>query len=105
MGRVQVVESVPRQAAGWLAEKLTQLKVRLDDPATGTLRRLEALEVLAAGIDGKRALWRSLRVAAEGVPGLQDSDYDRLEQRAVEQREVVEGLRLEAAKAALVESL
>ena len=101
MGRLHVAESRPRKAAAWLTEKLTELKLRLDDPAGRALHLLEGLEAVAIGIAGKRALWRSLAAAAENAPALQGGDYGRLEQRADEQHRRVEAARLEAAKEAL----
>ena len=101
MSRLGIVESRSRKVSGWLAEKLTQLKLRVDDRASGSLRLLESLEAVALGIDGKLALWRALKVAAEVASGLQGIDYERMTQRAEEQRQRVEVLRLEAAKAAL----
>ena len=101
MRRLGIVESRSRKVSGWLAEKLTQLKLRVDDRASGSLRLLESLEAVALGIDGKLALWRALKVAAEVASGLQGIDYERMTQRAEEQRQRVEVLRLEAAKAAL----
>src|SRR5688500_12665827 len=44
MDRLGVVESKPRKAAAWLAEKVTEIKLRLDDPDGGPLRLFEALE-------------------------------------------------------------
>jgi hypothetical protein len=100
MSRLQVPESRPRQAMAWISEKFAELKLRIDDRSKGALRLLEALEALALGIEGKRALWGSLRTVAETVP-LGDIDLGRLERRAEEQRSQVEALRLQAAKAAL----
>ena len=71
-------------------------------PADEALRLLEALELVAVGIEGKRALWRSLAVASEDVPELQGVDYEHLLQRSEEQQRRVETVRLEAAKAAFV---
>ena len=101
MGGLQIAESRTRKATAWLTEKVTELKLRLDDPAGEALRLLEALEAVAIGIEGKRALWRALAAAAEAAPLLRVLDYERLEQRADEQRRRVEVMRLEAAKAAL----
>jgi hypothetical protein len=102
MRRLHIAESRPRKLSGWFAEKFTQLKLRLDDPAGGSLRLLESLELVGLGIDGKVALWRALSAAAEVDPALKVVAYERLVQRAQDQRQRVEGLRLEAAKAALV---
>jgi len=101
MNRLEISESVSRKAAAWLSEKASEFKLRLDDPAGGALRLLEALEVLALGIEGKRSLWLSLATVAERMSALQSVDYKRLIERAEEQRQRVEEIRLEAAKVAL----
>jgi hypothetical protein len=98
-----VPESRPRKIAGWLTEKITQLKLLLDDGRGGPLSLLEAIEAVALGIEGKRALWYALAAAAEVTPRLQGIDYDRLAQRARDQRCRIELARLEAARIALVE--
>jgi hypothetical protein len=98
--RLNLAKSRPRQATAWLTEKMTELKLRLDDPSRGALHQLESLEAVQIGIEGKRALWRALATAAEYVPELQAVEYTRLEQRAVEQHSRVELVRLDAARAA-----
>jgi hypothetical protein len=100
MDRLHIAKSLPRKVTAWLTEKVTQLKLRLDDPKGGPLRLLEALEALALGIEGKRALWRALAAATETDPRLQGVDYERLAQRAEKQRRRVEVARLEAARSA-----
>ena len=102
MGRLKIDESRARKATAWLTEKVTELKLRFDDPAGGPLRLLEALEGLSLGIEGKRGLWRALAATAEDAPWLRVADYDRLIERAEEQRSRVEKLRLETARTALV---
>lgn len=102
MERLHAGKSRTRRASAWLAEKATELKLRLDDPSGGALRLLEALEALALGIEGKHGLWRALAAAAEEAPALQVADYGRLAQRAEEQRRRVEEVRLKAAQGALV---
>jgi hypothetical protein len=79
---------------------VTELKLRLDDPAGGALRLLEVFDTMSIGIERKRLLWRSLPAAAEGSPALGGTDYGHLEQRAEEQRRCLETVRREAAKAA-----
>lgn len=101
MSRLDLAVSNTRKAGAWLAEKMTQLKLWIDDPEGGSLRRLESLEAVAIGIEGKRALWRSLATAAQEAPFLRIADYARLEQRADDQRRRIEPLRLEAAQAVL----
>lgn len=101
MHHLQIFESRSRKASAWMAGKFTELKLRLDDRARGPLRLLESLEAVGLGIHGKLALWRALSAAASVNPALHGTlDYQRLEKRAEEQREAVEILRLEAAKAA-----
>jgi hypothetical protein len=104
MRRLQIMQSRPRKATAWLAEKITQIKLRVDDPTGGALRRLQALEVIALGIEGKRALWSALEAAAEAATELQGLDYERLTRRAEEQRGKVEVMRQAAAKEALAGS-
>ena len=50
MSKLRLAESRPRKMTGWLAEKITRLKLRLDDPSGGSLRLLEAIEAIAIGI-------------------------------------------------------
>ena len=99
MRQQQIGASLPRQAAAWLAEKSTQVKLRLDDPSDGALRLLESLEMVALGLDGKRALWDAL--AAADVPPPDGRDYQQLARRGAEQRAQIERLRLAAAQTAL----
>jgi hypothetical protein len=101
MARLHVEESRPRKATAWLAEKVTRLKLRLDDPTDGAFHLFEGLEMLGIGIEGKRGLWRALAATSEIAPELQGVDYARLEQRAKEQHDRIETVRLEVAKAAL----
>jgi hypothetical protein len=93
--------SVPRRVSAWVAEKFAHVKLRFDDPQGGTFRLLEATEALSLGIEGKKTLWRTLSKIAETVGELKVLDYDKLIQRADEQRARVESVRLEAAQASL----
>jgi hypothetical protein len=101
MERLQITESLTRKATAWLTEKFTEIKLRVDDPAGGALRLMEALDVLSLGIEGKRGMWRALSAVAEEAEWLRLVDYERLIKRAEEQRSRVEEVRLKAAKAAL----
>lgn len=97
-------ESRIRKAAAWLTEKIGEAKLKLDDPGNGELRVLEALESLGLGIQGKLALWRALATVSDQVPQLRNLDYGQLHRRAVEQHQLVETQRLQAARLALVPS-
>jgi hypothetical protein len=101
MERLDIGESRTRKASAWLAEKITELKLRFDDPKDGPLRLFESLEALSLGIEGKRSLWIALAAAAEETPSLRILNYDQLKQRAQEQRDRVETLRIETARKVL----
>src|SRR5262245_38866602 len=47
MARLHIEESRVRKASGWIAERLAELKLEVDDDEKGGLRRLERLEALA----------------------------------------------------------
>jgi hypothetical protein len=102
MEHLDIAESRTRKASAWLAEKVTELKLRFDDPEDRSLRLFESLEALSLGIEGKRSLWIALTAAAEKSPSLRILDYGRLIQRAQNQRDRVENLRIETAKKALI---
>jgi hypothetical protein len=101
MSRLQIPQSRLRKAGGWFAEKFAEAKLEVDDQSDGLLRRLERLEALVLGIDGKLVLWKALNAAASVDTRLRELDYIGLAQRAREQRERVEVLRIEAARSAL----
>jgi hypothetical protein len=83
-----------------LSEKLARIKLLLENPTGGQLARLEKLEALALGIEGKRTLWCTLLAVAEEIPALREVDFPRLSQRADDQRKRVEVRRIEAAREA-----
>jgi hypothetical protein len=90
-------ESRVRKAAAWLTEKLGEVKLQLDDPKNGDLRRLEALETLSLGIQGQMALWRALQAAADRLPQARRLDFADLQRRAQGLHDRVDGLRLQLA--------
>jgi hypothetical protein len=89
-----------REAGGWIADRMTRLKLAADDPQDGGLRRLEALELLALGILGKRSLWRALETVKPQIPALAGVDLPRLQARAEDQYARVEERRVSTAPAA-----
>ena len=91
-----------RNTTAFLGEKFARIKLLLEDPAGDQLARLEKLEALALGIEGKRALWRTLLAIAEEIPALRKVDLARLDQRADDQHKRVEARRIEAAREAFV---
>ena len=99
-----VALSHTRAAMAWLTERMAELKTRLEDRAGGALQRLELLEALALGIQGKENLWTALQAASAHQPVLRGIDYERLITRAREQRAFVEVERLRAATDALTDA-
>jgi hypothetical protein len=80
-------------AVGWAAEKVGRLKLNGRLLSYSPLSRLMELELLALGVTGKLALWRSLRQLATDESRLDRGDLDRLIERAAGQREEIEALR------------
>jgi hypothetical protein len=98
---LQISRATVRQAAGWVSGRVAELKTRLDDRKGGDLQRLELLETLSLGIEGKRSMWAALQSASADDTTLRGPDYTRLAARALEQRQQVEVRRLKAAADAL----
>ena len=88
-----------KEAAGWMLEKLSRL--RLNPALTGSaeLTRLMETEALSLGIEGKLAMWLALKEAAATDRRLAVTDYDHLIERARGQRRALEPHRLAAAVA------
>jgi len=101
IGRLDGGESSVKRAAAWLGEKAGRIKLALAAREHPALARLEGLEALAMGIQGKRGLWRALAQVAAADPRLAGQSYGELEARAVAQHELVERARLAAAREAL----
>jgi hypothetical protein len=101
MTSLNIQESRVRKAGTWIAEQVAEAKLTVDDDQTGPLRRLERLEALSIGIEGKIALWWALdAVPAKSMFG--QINLEQLRQRAETQRSLVEAWRLQAARDALV---
>jgi hypothetical protein len=91
--KVNVVK--PGLAIG--AERLARLKLNGQLRGYSPLSRFLELDVLAMGIDGKKLLWSTLRDLANMRALLPDVEFDRLIERANEQRERIEPFRRRAA--------
>jgi hypothetical protein len=102
MERLGAERSNAKALLAWASEKLSRLKPN-DRPFSYTpLARFVELETLAIGIGGKRALWRALETV-EPAELFDGCDLEALAERAEEQLETVERLRLEAARLAFVD--
>ena len=98
MARLEVEQHPVKEAAGWLLERLSRL--RLNPALTGSaeLTRLLETEALSLGIEGKRLMWVALKEAAAGDERLAATDFDRLIERAASQRRTLEPHRVAAAR-------
>ncbi len=101
MDRLEVERHPVKEAAGWVLEKLSRL--RLNPALTGSreLTRLLETEALSLGIEGKLAMWVALKDAVGDDERLAGTDFDRLIERARTQRQTLERHRVAAAARAL----
>ncbi len=83
-----------KQLAGWMADKVSRLKLA---PLGNAFNTFEALEFLSLGILGKRALWKTLLAIATGHPELHGIDFTALIARADAQYAATEAMRLQMA--------
>jgi len=97
MGQLEVERHPVKEAAGWMLEKLSRL--RLNPALTGgaELTRLLETEALSLGIEGKLAMWMALKQAVSTDSRLAGTDFDRLIARARQQRQTLEPHRVAAA--------
>jgi hypothetical protein len=82
------------EAAGWLAEKASQIKLHRDHKGVG-LGTYEAFETLSLGIRGKLALWRALSRIRDFDKRIPAQDFEQLAERAEDQYAQVEQRRLQ----------
>jgi hypothetical protein len=96
MARLEVERHPVKEAAGWLLERLSRL--RLNPALTGSadLTRLLETEALSLGIEGKLAMWLVLKETAAVDQQLAGTDFDRLIERARGQRRTLEPHRVAA---------
>ncbi|GGU40754.1 SRPBCC family protein [Lentzea flava] len=91
------VEPRPHKAAiGWLTEKAGRLKLNGRLLGRSPLSDVLELETLRMGIEGKAAMWRTLRT----LPGADADRFDRLVRRAESQADLVDQHRLRIAPGA-----
>ena len=80
-------------ALGWIAERVSRIKLKHDDP-TG-IGAFEAFETISLGILGKRALWEALQVRQNTDSRVAGLDYAALIARAEQQFQKANQYRLE----------
>jgi len=101
MQRLSVGQDRLKTALAWGAEKAGRLKLNGQLLGYSPLSRLEEIEALSLGVEGKHALWQALRSTHGTDPRLAGVDLDDLIDRARSQRRRLEPLRTRAAEEAL----
>ena len=100
LARVEGEESPLKRAAAWLTEKLHRARLRLVERTDPSLARLEGLESLALGLQGKLALYRALEDVAAREPRLAGYPFAALQARTLIQHAMVEQERMAALRTA-----
>jgi len=88
-----------KEAAGWMLEKVSRLRLNPAMTGSAELTRMQEAEALSLGIEGKLSMWLALKEAAATDRRLAVTDYDHLIERARGQRRALEPHRLAAAVA------
>ena len=89
-----------KSAAGWAMEKAGRLKLNGQLTGYSPLSRVEELEALRLGVEGRGSLWRVLRETRRGDARLEGLDLDDLVARADRQSAELETMSIEAARTA-----
>jgi hypothetical protein len=87
-----------KQLAAWGAERVSRLKLNGELLGYSPLARLEEIELLSLGVEGKLLLWRALRAGWSDDSRLRGIDLDELIKRASSQRRRLERQRLKAVE-------
>lgn len=93
-----------KQVLADMVEKVGRLKFNGQIFGYSLLSKMEELEVMALGIEGKAKMWSALGSIAERRPQLSKFDFEKLGVQARLQHDRVEALRIEAAREALAET-
>jgi hypothetical protein len=104
MDRLGTSRNPVKQAATWVAEKVSHVKLSGLTAGHREFGLFMALEALSLGIEGKHSLWVALADVADHYPALGEIDLTALRERAAAQRRVVEAERAAAARRAFTGS-
>lgn len=93
-----------KEGAAWIAERLARLKLNGRLLAYSPLSRVEELEFLRLGIEGKRSLWKNLAEVRGTVGAWQGVDFEALIARAESQIAILESHRVATVREAFLEA-
>ena len=97
MNQLDIPQNPIKAPASWVAEKVGRLKFNGRFTGYSELSRLVEIEALVLGVEGKSGLWRTLKQFAPLRDQIDESWLDSMLNRATDQRERLEALRLRAA--------
>jgi hypothetical protein len=97
MRTLAVPERQYKVYAAWAAEKAGRLKPNGHLRSRSPLSTLVELEAMLVGVTGKSALWRTLAALAQTDERLDEGRFAALQDRARQQANTLEDLRIEAA--------
>jgi hypothetical protein len=101
MSALEIPPDPLKNAIAWVGEKAGRLKLNGHLTSYSPLSPVLELEGLIAGVNGKRALWRTLRRLADDDPRLQPDQLDELIVRADRQLEALWSAHAAASQAAV----
>jgi hypothetical protein len=101
MKRIGATPNPSKQITAWVAEKASRVKLTGLTSLSDELGTFLSIEALSLGVEGKVALWTTLRQLRDRYPELLSTDLDDLLQRAHRQRQVLETERIAAANRSL----
>ena len=104
-GRLHSAENPLKKTSAWLFSKVSRLKLETALLEYSDLTRLEELEALMLGVQGKLTLWHTLDSVCASDLRFDDVDFDRLQHRAQRQLEGLKKHHLEAARRAFDENV
>jgi hypothetical protein len=96
MRRIGVPVQLYKVAGGWLAEKFARVKMNGRVSVRSPLSTVLELEAMTLGVEGKAALWRTLRELADRDRRLDAGQLDHLLSRVQRQVASLERLRKQA---------
>ncbi len=103
MSALGIGRSSMKEAAGWMLEKVSRLKLNAALSGSFELKRMTECETLSLGVEGKRLMWVALNEVYGGDPRLANYNLPNLIRRAEEQRAGLEQRRLVAARVCLAD--
>ncbi len=101
MRRLGVTRNPVKQVTAWVLEKVSRAKLSGLTAGSDQFGLYLSLEALSLGVEGKAALWMTLRELQADLPELQSVDLDHLIERAQQQRQILERQRIVVAPRAL----